>query len=375
MPRSLSDPFASARLTGRVVLPVFFFFFVFFAVVGAGTHGGGAKVAPYEEVYTLSAMYSRNMFELDKLCIPSLRRPMDEAGFDRSYASSYPTQLRVVVQRLCVHYWRDLSYYGVKIQSMFFLGLLLGLVYRAISTDDEAGLLSKLAVMNLCCGFVGLIHCFAALPVILRLRDVFYRERSSQTYAAWVHAVGLALVEMPYLFVSMLFFLLPFYWLVEFEASAPLFFRFLLVVFLMALLFAYVGHCLASALPNIALAATVQGAVVSLFFLFAGVYIRKENMPSYWVYLYYIDPIPKGFIALSIQQFECHDAPANGLQQCPRVSSVQYGDGTKWEFVSQYLAAGGGEWEGTYIGWIGASIAIVFIASLTVISKVSHVKR
>jgi ABC-type multidrug transport system permease subunit len=51
------------------------------------------------------------------------------------------------------------------------------------------------------------------------------------------------------------------------------------VVFLMALLFSYLGHCLASALPNMALAATVQGAVVSIFFLFAGVYIRRENMP------------------------------------------------------------------------------------------------
>ena len=149
---------------------------------------------------------------------------------------------------------------------------------------------SKLAIMNLSCGFVGLIHCFAALPIILRLREAFYRERSSQMYAPWVYSTSLALVELPFLFVSMLCFLVPFYWLVGFAASASLFFRFLLVDYLMALLFAYMGHLLASALPNIQLAAMVQGAIVSLFFLFSGVYIRKGSMPHAYNFAYYIDP-------------------------------------------------------------------------------------
>ena len=134
------------------------------------------------------------------------------------------------------------------------------------------------------------------------------------------------------------------------------------------------GHCLASALPNISLAASVQGGIVSLFFLFAGVYIRRGAMPQGWVWMYVIDPSPKGFIALAIQQFDCPDV-AGQPPHCPRVDSVQYGEGTKWNFVSQYIASGGGDWEGKYLGWIICSIAIIFIGSLTVITKVSHVKR
>ena len=340
--------------------------------MGAGTQSGA--VAAFDEVYLRSDLFVRNSRELDRVSVPSLQRPMDQPGFDRSYASSYSTQLRAVTARLFCHYWRDLSYYGVKMQVMLVLGLILGLVYRGISTDSESGLLSAIALLNLCCGFVGLIHCFAALPVIMRLRDVFYRERSSQTYAGWTHAMGLGIVEIPFVFASMLCFALPVYWLVGFTASASLFFRFLLVVSLMALLFAYVGVVLASALPNISLAAMVQGAIVSFGFLFAGVYIRRPNMPAYWSWLYYINPIPKGFVALAIQQFDCTDAP-DGTQHCPRVSSVQYGDGTKWHFVEQYLASGGGEWQARYIGWIVCSIGIIFLAALLVISKISHVKR
>jgi len=343
-------------------------------VIGAGTHVDHSKVPPYEEVYKLSDLHETNQRELEAVCVPSAQRPSAQPGYQTAYASSSMRQIRYVLSRLFVHYWRDLSYYGIKIQSMLVLGLLLGLVYRAIDDTVEAGLMSKLAVMNLSCGFVGLIHCFAALPVILRLRDTFYREQASQTYAAWVHAVCLALVEIPFIFLSMCIFLLPFYWLVEFEADAQLFFRFLLVVSLMALTFAYLGHCLASALPNISLAATVQGAIVAVFFLFAGIYIRRGNMPDYWSWFYYIDPIPKGFVVLSIEQFECVDPP--GVRACPRVNSVQYGgDITQWEFVQRYIASGGGDWEGRYLGWIVCSIAVIFIASLIVITKVSHVKR
>jgi hypothetical protein len=91
--------------------------------------------------------------------------------------------------------------------------------------------------------------------------------------------------------------------------------------------------------------------------------------------MYYVDPIPKGFVALGIQQFDCTDDVAAGVI-CPRIDSVQYGANiTQWEFVSHYLSSGGGAWEGRYLGWIVCSIAVIFIAALTVITKVSHVKR
>ena len=216
---------------------------------------------------------------------------------------------------------------------------------------------SKLAVLNLSCGFVGLIHCFATLPVVFRLREVFYRERSSSMYAPFVYSTALAVVELPFLFVSLLFFALPAYWLIELEASATLFFRFLLVVYLSSLFFAYMG----------------QGAIVAMFFLFSGVYIRRGNMPDGWAWLYYIDPVPKGFIALCIEQFYCPVADPT----CPRVVSVRSGDTSKWQFVAEYLASdvNGPEWEEKYIAWLAGSVALMLTLNAVIIRYVSHVKR
>lgn len=232
---------------------------------------------------------------------------------------------------------------------------------------------SKLAVLNLSCGFVGLIHCFATLPVVFRLREVFYRERSSSMYAPWVHSTALAVVELPFLFVSLLFFALPAYWLIELEPTATLFFRFLLVVYLSSLFFAYMGHALASLLANIQLTSMVQGAVVAMFFLFSGVYIRRGNMPDGWAWLYYIDPVPKGFIALCIEQFYCPLSDPD----CPRITSVRGGDTSKWQFVAEYLASdvNDPDWEGRYIGWLAGSVALMLVLNAFIIRFVSHVKR
>jgi len=195
----------------------------------------------------------------------------------------------------------------------------------------------------------------------------------SSMYAPFVYSTALSVVELPFLFVSLLFFALPAYWLIELESSATLFFRFLLVVYLSSLFFAYMGHALASLLPNIQLTSMVQGAIVAMFFLFSGVYIRRGNMPEGWAWLYYIDPVPKGFIALCIEQFYCPVADPT----CPRVVSVRSGDTSKWQFVAEYLASdvNGPEWEEKYIAWLAGSVALMLALNAVIIRFVSHVKR
>jgi ABC-type multidrug transport system permease subunit len=64
-------------------------------------------------------------------------------------------------------------------------------------------------------GFLGVLQSSNALPVVFRLREVFYRERASNVYAPWVYTVALSLVELPYLFACSFLFVLPFYFLVS----------------------------------------------------------------------------------------------------------------------------------------------------------------
>jgi hypothetical protein len=96
-----------------------------------------STVPPWDEVYKESALCAENTAVLAQLSHPSAEPP----HFDHVFAASYKLQLLAVVHRLVVHFWRDVTYYGVKNIIMLTVGLVFGLTYRALDDSDEAGLI------------------------------------------------------------------------------------------------------------------------------------------------------------------------------------------------------------------------------------------
>ena len=91
--------------------------------------------------------------------------------------------------------------------------------------------------MGMSAGLFGIINSSSALPLIFRLREPFYRERASHTYAPIVYSTSLAVVELPYLVVATVAFTTPFYFLVGMKNEAGAFFQYTFVMYLCALLF------------------------------------------------------------------------------------------------------------------------------------------
>ena len=254
-------------------------------VIGAGTSAKGL-IAPYDEVYKASELRKQNMETVTRLSTPDAS--VKPASFDTVYASTASAQFRHVLHRLFTVYWRDTSYNSVKFFLMGFLGIIFGLVYLKINDDDEAGMISKISVMYMSFGFMGVLQSSNALPVVFKLREVFYRERASNTFAPWIYSTTLGIVELPYLFICAFLFTLPLYFLVGFENSGTLFWKFVLVLFLGATFFCYMGQLFASLMPNIQVANMIQGLCFTFFFLFGGVFIQKGSMPIGWQWMYYI---------------------------------------------------------------------------------------
>jgi len=340
-------------------------------VIGAGTTSG-RKIPAYEEVYMKSELRKQNEAELARVAQPHDYNNGDAkavaAEFDSVYAASYFVQFNEVLKRLFLIYWRDTSYNGTKFFLMAFLGVLFGLVYLQIDDDDEPGMISKLSVIYMTTGFTGVLHASNALPVIFRLREAFYRERASNTFAPWVYASTLAIVELPYVLMCTILFVLPLYFLVGFEYTAASFFQYLFIMFLEALLFSYFGQMMASLLPNIQVANILCGLCFTFFFLFGGVFIQRGVMPKGWVWMYEIDFIPKGFIPLAVQQFKDKDTADDLLD------TVQYGQVTKWNYVQNYLSTSQ-EWQWNMVGWVIFEIVCVRILIAFIVQKVSHQKR
>lgn len=97
----------------------------------------------------------------------------------------------------------------------------------------------------------------AVLPVIMKDRAVFYREKSSGTYGPLAYALSVFLIDLPYIFLAIALFATPFYFLVGFQHDAELFFKFLFGAFLSALSFNSMGHFLSAVMPNMIVAGNV----------------------------------------------------------------------------------------------------------------------
>jgi hypothetical protein len=116
----------------------------------------------------------------------------------------------------------------------------------------------------------------------------------------------------------------------------------------------------------------VQGLSFTFFFLFGGIFIRAPDIPAGWRWFYFINPVPKGVIALATPQFEC-----TGIN-CPQILVLNQ-DGTSTlqytrDYVSFMLDTGYGMYW-NYIGWLLLTIFIFRLLAAWALQKVNHMKR
>lgn len=273
---------------------------------------------------------------------------------------------------------------------MTFLGILFGLMWFRLNDDDIAGMNSKLSAVFMAVGFGGVMNSDTALPVMYRLREVFYRERASNTYHHAIYSSLLGIVEIPYVFGTCVCFLIPFYFLVGFANDATAFFKFLFTLFLVALAFCYMGQFFSVLMPNLILANVAQGFILTFLFLFAGVFISVSAIPVGWIWVYYINPLPKGIISIGIAQYACHsqqaeagaahadaEAAGTGGAGCPSLfDPVTDQWMTKSAWTGRYMQTDmSQQWYWYYNAWLGFTILVLRFLVFICVKYINHQKR
>jgi hypothetical protein len=113
----------------------------------------------------------------------------------------------------------------------------------------------------------------------------------------------------------------------------------------------------------------VNGLFMSLFFMFGGLFIQANSMPTAWKWFYYIDPVPKALIAAATTQFYCGGAdcqvitvPGTGITQTVSDYIADVADGNHTEY-----------W--TWLGWMLLEIVALRLFTLFCLKFISHIKR
>ena len=264
---------------------------------------------------------------------------------------------------------RDVQYALARVITIGILAFIMGLLFRDISTETEFGLISKLASIFVTAGFMGFTIGSQAMPVILRLRECFYKEQASHVYSPVWHAHAVALVELPYLAVTVLLYTIVVYFLIHFEYAADKFFFYFTTMLLVAIYCSYLGQMVASLAPNLQVANVLFPLLMTLHFMFGGVFVLKSALPHGWRFMYYISPLAKAIAAVGLNQFQCESA------ECPTLTSVQFGTTlTDTQFVRRYLSSEEG-WDTYWILYLLLQALVMRLIATFVILKVSHYSR
>jgi ABC-type multidrug transport system permease subunit len=212
-----------------------------------------------------------------------------ELVFGKKRAASSWTQMTALVGRFMNLYWRTPSTNLTRLAIMPLMGLLFGLVYVGTEYSSYQGINAGVGMVFLTSYFTGVVSFNSALPITSEDRPAFYREREAQTYSAFWYFVGSTVVEIPYVFGSMLLYTVVFYWMVGFSGfgTAVLYW---INTSLMVLLQTYMGQLLIYSLSSIDVAALVGVMVYSITILFYGFNPPASDIPAGYQWLYTITP-------------------------------------------------------------------------------------
>jgi len=317
--------------------------------------------------------------ELDQVSAP------ENAGTDAAQIAitqpyhGWLTRYALVQQRYFVMHWRNAPINLSRCILMLAVGILFGLIYRDIDTSSYPGVQAFLAVIFLGLGFPAAIASASALPSLFRQRAVYYRESTINMYDYWTYSTAIAVVETPYIFFSLIFFIVPFYFLVGFVSSGTLFFKYYLVLFIQALVFSFMSHIWLALMPSQISSNIINGLFLSLFFVFGGVFIKPTAIRTGWKWFYYLDPLAKSLIAGALPQFYCDtDAPNN---TCPKiqVNTVSGGvDNVSHPYTYEYIVSQLNGANSTYwpmIGYLLITLFVFKVLQLLALRYVSHIKR
>ena len=291
---------------------------------------------------------------------------------DSKYLSS--TERYFAVQhRLFVSHWRNAPMNLTRFILMIGLSIMFGLIYLQLAPADDFGsTTSLLGVIFLSLIFPCNVSAAGPLPTLFRQRAVYYRELTAGLYGYFIFQLSIFIVELPYILACSMLFLVPFYFMIGFPNDAALFFKYFVLLFLMFLFYSSLLTLWLAAVPSQVVANIMMGLCNSLFFVFGGLLLSPNLIPSGWKWFYYIDPIPKAFNPIALSLFECNGGAAAG---CPMLQQSADSDPIPiYQFLQTTLAASPSDF-GKDLGYLVLEIGVLRIFILLAFRFISHIKR
>ncbi|KAF8401251.1 hypothetical protein HHK36_012183 [Tetracentron sinense] len=270
-------------------------------------HSGGIESTGRVQMGDVVTAISINDEEMQYLSVGTQRIQRERASHVYSMLKHARGHVRLQVER----YKDEVIVLGVYAGTLFYN---LGGQYtqQRMNSVRALGFVSTMSIM-----LMNLVQ----LPLYMLQRPVFYKHRAQRFFRASSYMVAHCIVNLPQTLIEALVYTICIYFLagLSLAGNGALIFEYLALLFLVAYFGSSVFFFLSaiSSIPEVGNA--FAGLVVSIFLLFSGFVIYPSNIPPYWKWLTYLNPIRWANVSFCSLQFTkgYTDPCSNYLGQLP----------------------------------------------------------
>lgn len=298
--------------------------------IGAGATAVTDK--DWAALYNSSDLCRETRAEVDKIMARRQDpdwRPTEEHDANSEYAAGYGTQLRELIKRTAIHYYRRPAYLIGKIGLYIVAGLFIGSSFWGqVAKSSISSLQNKLFATFLSMVIVTSL-AQQLMPEYLVLRDLFQiRERPSKMYS-WVNMLlAFFVVETPFNWFGGTLFWIAWNFMIKAQEKAFTWFWY-------AILFQSFWTFLATAIQNMGADNSMIGGVIfalilSIVLVFSGVVQPPPLLPTFWrrwmvhvtPFSYYIEAVVGS--QLTGRRIICEQKELAMIQPPPNQTCDQY---------------------------------------------------
>ncbi|OWZ23400.1 Pleiotropic drug resistance protein transporter [Phytophthora megakarya] len=141
------------------------------------------------------------------------------------------------------------------------------------------------------------------LPTFIAARDIFYKQRGANFFRTSSFVLANSVSQLPLCVAETLIFGTLVYFLCGFVSRPSEFFLFLMVLFLTNVSLGSFYFSLTAASKDINIATPISMAGTLIFIVFAGFVITESQIPSYFIWMYWMTPVSWTLRALAIIEY------------------------------------------------------------------------
>ena len=311
----------------------------------------------FAEVYRHSVLKARMdaaLDDVDKIAANPDTEASRKLQVDSSTTVPFAHALWTMMKFRTRKNYKDGEYLGPRLGEKVFLSFLIFTLYWGIGDDHNPDNVVNVSSALFMWTTLPAFGAAAYVPQIVMERRLFMRERADGLYRPMAYLVFKMLDEM--------FLLLP----VTLVLGAVVFYAMSLsgsfVLFWLVYYFTLgngvvLAYLVSAVSPNMEAANAILPTYVVTLLFFAGWLIRRDDIPAYWSWYYYIDLMRYSFGSLMINQWEDNDPDWAGGQT----------------LLAAYDLKGVNKWE--YLLYLLLFFAAFFVAALAAITHVNHGRR